>query len=518
MKKNSERHFIYLKGKRNVKKAIKSKRLRAGVTTYLDVFDKPKPMEGDQELLNHQRSVGLLVDPESAMESFNTHEGKYDVKASAKKKSLLADLLEDSEPELVGDEDPVVDEEIPVEEPASAVEEEKPVESADENLDPAVGDEVEENHLDDLTDEEIEANEDAADNASDVLTDQDLSLEEDTELDEEPAAVEEACDKIGAKAKKGVKAEAEPEEPFVNPPAEQAGEVTAPAETEVVNNPAQNAPLAVESDELDLVDIDGMDDTMTDDVDFVDMGEDVVAVKANRIIATLTRNEAARKGILASYKQDHFERAVRLEMQKSGLRAGLKACGFTLASVKMPAAKQITLQIAAAQKKMTAAAQAQAKSEKEIRLQATAIACEGLNRGLFKGYKNELRASLIENLEQAGLRNAKRVVARAFAEQGVAYLKSVLALAEKIQAMPEEVRDGYAEQLDMTEEPIDEEAAACRAEDMMGEECEECMEGDEPLMAAVAKPIRQLTASAQHNDVLAMLKETGSDNAFFRTF
>lgn len=500
-----------------MKKAIKSKRLRAGVTTYLDVFDKPKPMEGDQELLNHQRSVGLLVDPESALESFNTH-NPYSVQAS-KARKLMADLLDDSEPELVDEEDPIVDEEIPAEEPAPVVEEEKPVESADETLDPAVGEKVEEDHLDDLTDEEVEANEDAADNASDVLTDQDLSLEEDTELDEEPAA-EEACDKIGAKAEKNVKAEAEPEEPFVNPPAEQAGEAAVPAETEVINNPAQNAPLTVEGDEaLDLVDIDGMDDTETEDVDFVDMGEDVIAVKANRIIATLTRNEAARKGILASYKQDHFERAVRLEMQKSGLRAGLKACGFTLASVKMPAAKQITLQIAAAQKKMTAAAQAQAKSEKEIRLQATAIACEGLNRGLFKGYKNELRASLIENLEQAGLRDAKRVVARAFAEQGVAYLKSVLALAEKIQAMPEEVRDGYAEQLDMTEEPIDEEAAACRAEDMMGEgECEECMEGDEPLMAAVAKPIRQLTASAQHNDVLAMLKETGSDNAFFRTF
>lgn len=490
-----------------MKKAIKSKRLRAGVTTYLDVFDKPNPLEGDQELLNHQRSVGLLIDPESAMESFNTHNGKYDIKASAKKKSLLADLLEDSEPELVGDEDIPVDEDV------------SPVESADETLDPAVGDEVEEDHLDDLTTDEVEANEDAAENASDVLTDQDLSLEEDTELDEEPTAVEEACDKIGAKAK-SVKADAEPEEPFVNPPAEQAGEATAPAETEVVNNPATNSKLAVEGDgELDLVDIDGMDDVVTEDVDFVDMGDDIVAVKANRIIATLTRNEAARKGILASYKQDHFERAVRLEMQKSGLRAGLKACGFTLASVKVPAAKQVTLRLAAAQKKMAVAARAQAKSEKEIRLQATAIACEGLNRGLFKGYKNELRASLIENLEQAGLRNAKRVVAQAFAEQGVAYLKSVLALAEKIQAMPEEVRDGYAEQLDMTEEPIDEEAAACRADDMMSEgECEECMEDDEPLMAAVAKPIRQLTASAQHNDVLAMLKETGSDNAFFRTF
>lgn len=491
-----------------MKKAIKSKRLRAGVTTYLDVFDKPKPMEGDQELLNHQRSVGLLVDPESVMDSFNTHEGKYDIKASTARR-LVADLMDDSEPELVGDEEGILmDEEVPAEDDV--------VESADENLDPAIGDEVEEEHLDDLTDEEVEANEDAADNASDVLTD-DLSLEEDTELDEEPVA-EQACDRIGAKAKKGVKAEAEPEEPFVNPPAEQAGEVDAPVETEVVNNPAQNAPLAVEGDgELDLVDVDGMDDAETEDVDFVDMGEDVVAVKANRIIATLTRNEAARKGILAAYKQDHFERAVRLEMQKSGLRAGLKACGFTLASVKLPAAKQVTLQIAAAQKKMTAAARAQAKSEKEIRLQATAIACEGLNRGLFKGYKNELRASLISNLEQAGLRNAKRVVAQAFAEQGVAYLKSVLALAEKIQAMPEEVRDGYAEQLDMTEEPVEDEEAACKADDMMGEECEDCME-DEPLMAAVAKPIRQLTASAQHNDVLAMLKETGSDNAFFRTF
>ncbi len=468
-----------------MKKAIKSRRLRAGAVTYTDLFKQPQALENDAELLNHQRTVGLLVDPDS-YESFNTHS----LTASSRKhKKLLADLFNDEEPEIVGEE-----------------------------LD------VEEEHLDDLTEEEVKANEEAADNASEIvenISPIEASEDAETPVEEEVEVVEEKTEEpeVEAEADESVlnleedtelensEEEAveagtgeEAEQPFVNPPSEQAGKQDS-STVELVRPEAPQTELAV-SDALEIVDLDAMDDAETDDVDFVAIDEDVLAIKAGRVIAKLTRAEAARKNILAAYMQDHFERAVRVEMQKTGLRAGLKNCGFVLATVKVPASKQIALKIAAAKKSIEAAAIKSAADAKEIRLQATAIACEALNRGQFKGYKNELRAALVAHLEQAGVRGAKAIVAQVFAEKGIEYLQSILALAEKIEAMPEEVRDGYAEQLDLTEE------------DFADDECEAC---DDPIMAAVAKPIRELTASAEHNDVLAALK-SGSDSAFFKTF
>jgi hypothetical protein len=82
--------------------------------------------------------------------------------------------------------------------------------------------------------------------------------------------------------------------------------------------------------------------------------------------------------------------------------------------------------------------------------QSLAIAAVGINKRYFKDYPNPLKAALLQQLTQAGVRGAASLVSAAFSEHGVEYARSILALAQKISAMPEEVRDNHAESLDMT--------------------------------------------------------------------
>ena len=425
---------------------MKNRRILKGASTYLDVDQKPKPMESDVELKNNQAPMNLLIDPDEDFDQIDTH---FPIIAG-KKKQILSDLVDDAGVEEV----PAVDD-APVED----------VEIADEP---------------DL--EEVQANEEAAQNAAEMLS-----------PDSEEEVV--GCGTPGAA-----------------PALASAKKVKADAEADVVLPDQGAAPEITVDDEVDVVDIDAMADDDVESVDFVEMpDETVAALKANRVIATLTKKAAIAASIEKVYTQPQFEAAIRLEMKKHGLRAGLKNCGFKLSSFKIKANQAVALKVSAATKKMAASAAQFKEEQRKAMIQATAIACLGLNRGIFKGYKNELRAELVKNLKQAGLVNAERVVQAAFATKGVEYLKTVLALATKVQAMPEEVRDGFVEQLDMTEEPevtADSEAEAfgdpMETDDIMVEVQDDPM--PETVQAAVAKPIRQLKASAQVASALDLLK------------
>lgn len=418
---------------------MKRRRILKGASTYLDLDQKPVPMESDVALLNNQASMNLLVDPDEDFDQIDTH---FPVIAG-KKKQILSDLIDDAG----------VDDEVPTA----------------ENIDIDIEDEP------DL--EEVQANEEAAQNAADMLS---PSTEDDALADTaEPVTTASKCVK--------------------------ASDVTLPDQ-------GTASEILVGDEPIDVVDIDAVPDDDVESVDFVEMPDQtVVAIKANKVIATLTKKSALAASIDKFYTQPQFESAVRLEMKKNGLRAGLKNCGFTLSSFKVKANRALTLKVNAATKKLAASANEFKQEQHKAMVQATAIACLGLNRGIFKGYKNELRAELVKNLKQAGLVNAERVVQAAFASKGVDYLKTVLALATKVQAMPEEVRDGFVEQLDMTEEP---EVSAETDQDAFGDPMDTddisvTVETDttpETVQAAVANPIRQIKASAQVSNALDILK------------
>lgn len=442
------------------------RRILKGASTYLDLDQKPKPMESDVELQNNQAPMNLLIDPDEDFDQIDTH---FPIIAG-RKKQILSDLVQDA----AGDEVPPANDSTPL------VEDDVPVEAAGDDL-PDV----------DITDEpsldEVQDNQEAADNAAEMLS-------PDSEEEVAGGCIE-GCDKPGMLASaKEVK----------------AADVTLPDQ-------GAASEITIGDDGIDVVDIDSMPDDDVEAVDFVETpDETVLAIKANRVIATLTKKMALAAGVDKVYKQPQFEAAARLEMQKHGLRAGLKNAGFKLSSFKIKANRALTLKVQAATKQMAESAAKYKEEQHKAMIQATAIACLGLNRGIFKGYKNELRASLVKNLKQAGLVNAERVVQAAFAEKGVDYLKTVLALASKVQAMPEEVRDGFVEQLDMTEEPevttADSDSETFGDPSLLGDDEDniDVTVTEEPIpdtvTAAVSKPIRQLKASSQTVDAIQFLK------------
>lgn len=450
---------------------MKVRRILAGASTYLDNDTNPAPLESDIELRNNQAPMGLLIDPD---EDFNQIETHFPVIAS-RKKEILADLLNDE----AGESEDMSEEELD-----------------------ADAEELELTEEPDL-DEEIKANEEAADNAAKMLSPDGITAKRECKAE----SFEDEADDAAADEDVDVEAEADLDKEAVEADAEEQ----LSDEEEKILLIDQGMPAAIAVDELtDVVDIEAMDDADVEDIEFVEMpDETVIALKANRVIATLTKRAAIRAKLESVYTQPQFEAAARLEMKKHGLRAGLKNAGFTLSSYKISAKKALNLKVQASVKKLAASANKFKKEQREAMVQATAIACMGLNRGAFKGYKNELRAELVKNLRQAGLVNAERVVSAAFASKGVDYLRTVLALATKVQAMPEEVRDGFVEQLDMTEDQI--EAAECEDCDQFGapvtaDEMEVEEQLPETVTAALAKPARKLTADAIDSDSTQFLK------------
>jgi hypothetical protein len=452
---------------------MKVRRILAGASTYLDNDTNPAPLESDIELRNNQAPMGLLIDPD---EDFNQIETHFPVIAS-RKKEILADLLNDEAGES---------EDMPEEELDADAEELELTEEPD-------------------LDEEIKANEEAADNAAKMLSPDGITAKRECKAE----SFEDEADDAAADEDADVEAEAEAD--LDKEAVEADAEEQLSDEEEKILLTDQGMPAAIAADEpTDVVDIEAMDDADVEDIEFVEMpDETVIALKANRVIATLTKRAAIRAKLESVYTQPQFEAAARLEMKKHGLRAGLKNAGFTLSSYKISAKKALNLKVQASVKKLAASANKFKKEQREAMVQATAIACMGLNRGAFKGYKNELRAELVKNLRQAGLVNAERVVSAAFASKGVDYLRTVLALATKVQAMPEEVRDGFVEQLDMTEDQI--EAAECEDCDQFGapvtaDEMEVEEQLPETVTAALAKPARKLTADAIDSDSTQFLK------------
>ena len=118
---------------------MKNRRILKGASTYLDVDQKPKPMESDVELKNNQAPMNLLIDPDEDFDQIDTH---FPIIAG-KKKQILSDLVDDAGV----DEVPAV-EDAPVSE--------APVEDVEITEEPDL--------------EEVQANEEAAQNAAEMLS------------------------------------------------------------------------------------------------------------------------------------------------------------------------------------------------------------------------------------------------------------------------------------------------------------------------------------------------------------
>lgn len=220
-------------------------------------------------------------------------------------------------------------------------------------------------------------------------------------------------------------------------------DVVADLEEDVVDNSA-----VPPGESMSILDVDQTPDT-DDDVVFAQAGTIIHAIKANRIIASIGKRQAVKAGVEDVYLKDQFTDVVAAEIQSKGLRKGLTDTGFVLASIKV-GSQVVAALVEKEVHKTTAAIRQVSKDKEETMEQAMAIAAVGLARHYFKGYENPLKAALVQQLTMAGLRNPARILNQVFASEGVEYSKELLKLAAKLASVPQEVRDGFAEGLNMT--------------------------------------------------------------------
>lgn len=223
-------------------------------------------------------------------------------------------------------------------------------------------------------------------------------------------------------------------------------------EDTVLDNNQKPGQLTVESSvDYNLVDLDGVKDS-AEDVMFAAVGNTKWAIRANRIIAELTEESAKQLSAEDIYLDDEYDEATLAEVKSKGLRAGLRSMGYKLTTVNIKSSAQVKANVA----RLTASAKAEMKAKVEARdkvmQDSLVLAAVGLNRNIFKDYENTLRNELVASLQNAGVRNASRIVRAAFEKYGTDYSKKLMMIASDIADLPEETREGLASQLDMTME------------------------------------------------------------------
>jgi hypothetical protein len=273
------------------------------------------------------------------------------------------------------------------------------------------------------------------------------------------------------------------------------------------------------SESMDLVDVDGTDDE-GDDTVFATVGTKIHVLKANRIVASIGKKLAVRAGHGDVYLSDQFQEVTRVEMSKHGLRAGLRKMGFTLAKINVGAQDVLNKRVEAKANKVTAAIRRSTKASQDSFEQCLAIASVGVNRGRFQDVENTLMTAMTDELRAAGVRGASRLVKSVFAAHGVDYAKSILAVATKLQAMPEQVRNSFSDALNMTrasaDSDMDEEdelfgdeagpdfqSENASAEEEFNDDVEDEFETPETVHAALARPAIRRMPDAKRTQVSA---------------
>ena len=430
------------------------KRVTASTSTHFSNKDNVDVPDSEFEIENHQSEM-MLMDPEDSDGPVRTHSKDVPTFKGSKKVPTTAALHDE---ERTGPQD-VHGLDMDTDPSAGYLETESGMPVVDVPLSADVDGEEDEDEDDEFSDldsaDDIQADLDEDDEFSDLSTVSDDDIQAD--LDEDDGMVDDATMDVDAP------------EPF---------------EAEVCSN-----------DEVPLVDADEVsDDVDSDDMQFATIANVVHAIRANRIVASMGAVTAKKVGVSDVYLTPQFQDVVAANINSKGLRKGLIQSGFVLAKVKLSASKTTAKVVQAkVEASLGKKIEAMAKKDKAME-QSLAIAAVGINRRYFKGVNNELKAALETELVRAGVRGGQSIVRAMFAQYGVSYAKSILTLANKLSAMPEEMRDNYAEALDMTEDEDFDEVDA-EAEDDMGDVMEEDFDPiPASVTAALAMPVRREAA------------------------
>lgn len=442
-----------------MKKRMFKKPLRASSTLQDNLDDELLVEENDTVLLNHQNFGDILVDPDDMPEDLHKPLLAGLRKKSQKKvKAAAEDVLIDDDEDLIllddMPEDGLIDKEDILAEDETFFDD-----SALDGVSPSdlivSGDES--TVLDEDTTPDVSCDA-AVKSATRILslseTDTMPSDVKPQETVETEQALEETAPEENVETKQrdgegegdAVKVTVESKKKAKKVKAEDKDEET------VLDNNQKNGPITVESSvDYNLVDLDGVKDSV-EDVMFAAVGNTKWAIRANRIIAELTEESAKQLSAEDVYLEDEYDEATLAEVKSKGLRAGLRSMGYKLTTVNIKSSAQVKANVA----RLTASAKAEMKAKVEARdkvmQDSLVLAAVGLNRNIFKDYENTLRNELVASLQNAGVRNASRIVRAAFEKYGTDYSKKLMMIASDIADLPDETREGLASQLDMTME------------------------------------------------------------------
>ena len=458
-----------------MKKRMFKKPLRARSLHQDSLDDNLLVEENDTSLLNHQSFGDILVDPDGDFPE-TLHKPIF----ASRRRKVQADDLVDSDDILLEDipeggfidkddilADDFGDDDLPGLDPSDLI----------------ISNDEEGDKKDDETDAKVVP-------AAKVLSLSETDTMPSDVKPQEKIDTEEALDKTAPeenpenKQREGEETETKVESK------KKAKKVKAEDKTEetTLDNNQKPGQITIESSlDYPLVDVDGVSDSV-EDVMFASFNGTKWAIHSNRIIAHLTAENAKQLSAEDIYLDDEYDDATLAEVKAKGLRAGLRSMGYQLATVSISPSAQVKANVA----RLTASANAEMKAKVEARdkvLQDSLIlAAVGLNRNIFKDYDNTLRSELVASLQNAGVRNAARIVRAAFEKYGTDYSKKLMTIASDIAELPEETREGLASQLDMTLEADDDVMAE---PNLYGDPVPELEEAELPSVeAALRNPIK----------------------------
>ena len=256
-------------------------------------------------------------------------------------------------------------------------------------------------------------------------------------------------------------------------------------------------------DEMALVDVEGMDDTIaSSELESVVASASLIILSNNKSIAYMDEKLAIKAKMDDVYLADEFPLVVASQIDEKGLREGLTSLGFKLTPVNLSEQKVIKASVNKKtvnfQKEITAKVQEQKNAYDD----SLAIVAVGMTRGYFKNIENPLKTALIAELENTNVRNAAKIVNKVFAATSIGFVHTLTEAAEKLAAMPKEVRANHMQALDMISEDADIDDGVDLDVDLESNEDGNNEEIPPTVEAAVAVPPKVTSLTAKKSELI----------------
>ena len=220
----------------------------------------------------------------------------------------------------------------------------------------------------------------------------------------------------------------------------------------------------------------------------------VIAMKGIHTVAYANAKTAGKNADIL--ERPEFEKALMISAGTIGMRKALAQMGFSPVKVKPVDAAVVSREVVQAKSQFMA----DQSKKQQVFTDSMALAAVGLSRNLWKGAENPLRTAIEAKFADLGVRNPKAVTSKLLSENGLAYSKTIVAVATKLAAMSGTARKEYAEMLDLVED----DPSTANADEMLN--IDE-VAGDEEI-DDVADDIDNVTARFQTPALLLPKKQT----------